>query len=68
MAERETCAIPMVEGATVEVIEGARAQARLLGADAAPVFIQHPVQDRSDAELRQLAGNHVEAIVTLLAR
>jgi vacuolar-type H+-ATPase subunit F/Vma7 len=68
MAERETRGIPMVEGATVEVIEGAKAQARLLGADPALVFIPHPGQDRSDAELRQLADDHVEAIVKFLVR
>ena len=53
---------------TTEFIEGARAQAKSLGTDPALVFIPHPVQDRSDAELRALADQHFDAIIKLLVK
>ena len=68
MAELEARGIPSVGVATEEFIEGARAQARSLGTDPALVFIPHPVQDRTDAELRKLADDHFEAIVQLLLK
>jgi hypothetical protein len=52
--------------ATEEFIEGARAQAKSLGTDPALVFIPHPVQDRTDAELRALADRHFDAIMKML--
>jgi len=39
-----------------------------LGTDPALVFIPHPVQDRTDDELRELADEHFDAIVKLLVR
>jgi hypothetical protein len=32
------------------------------------VFVPHPVQDRTDDELRQLADQHFDAIVKLLVK
>jgi tagatose-1,6-bisphosphate aldolase non-catalytic subunit AgaZ/GatZ len=66
MADLEARGIPTVGVATVEFIQGAEAQAKSLGTDPALVFIPHPVQDRTDAELRQLADDHFEAIIKLL--
>jgi hypothetical protein len=66
MADLEARGIPTVGVATVEFIDGAAAQAKSLGTDPAYVFIPHPVQDRTDAELRQLADEHFAAIVKFL--
>ena len=66
MAELEARGIPTVGVATEEFIEGARAQAKSLGTDPALIFIPHPVQDRTDAELQALADRHFDAIVQLL--
>ena len=68
MADLETRGIPTVGVATTEFIQGAEAQAKALGTDPALVFIPHPVQDRTDAELRQLAVEHFDAIVKLLVK
>lgn len=68
MADLEARGIPTVGVATTEFVEAAAAQARALGIDPAYVFIPHPVQDRSDAELRTLADDHLEAILQLLVR
>lgn len=66
MAELEARNIPCVGVATEEFIEGANAQAKSLGTDPALVFIPHPVQDRTDAELRALADQYFDAIMKLL--
>ena len=66
MANLEARGVPTVGVATTEFIDGAAAQAKALGSDPALVFIPHPVQDRTDDELRQLADEHFEAIVKLL--
>jgi len=52
--------------ASQEFVQAAAAQARALGADPARVFVAHPIQDRTDAELRVLADRAVEEIVRAL--
>jgi hypothetical protein len=54
--------------ATTEFIEAAAVQSKGLGTDPAYVFVPHPVQDRTDEELKQLADDHLEAILKLLVR
>ncbi len=66
MADLEARGIPTVGVATTEFIEAAAVQAKSLGTDPAYVFIPHPVQDRTDAELRALAEAHAERILALL--
>jgi hypothetical protein len=68
MAELEARGIPTVGVATTEFIDGATAQAKSLGTDPALVFIPHPVQDRTDDELKALADEHFDAIVKLLMK
>jgi hypothetical protein len=68
MAELEARGIPTVGVATTEFRQGAEAQAKALGTDPAVVFIPHPVQDRTDDELKQLADDHLEAILKLLVK
>ena len=68
LADLEARGIPAVVVATTEFIEAAEAQARALGTDPACVFIQHPVQDRTDDELHALADKHFEAIVGMLLK
>ena len=43
--------------------DGAVAQCRTLAFEPAVVFIPHPIQDRTDAELRQLADDAFDAIL-----
>jgi len=52
--------------ATTEFIDAAAVQSRALGTDPAYVFVPHPVQDRTDDEMRQMADQHLEAILALL--
>jgi alkanesulfonate monooxygenase SsuD/methylene tetrahydromethanopterin reductase-like flavin-dependent oxidoreductase (luciferase family) len=68
MADLEARGVPTVGVATTEFVEGAEAQAKALGTDPALVFIPHPVQDRTDAELRALADEYFDAILKLLVK
>ncbi len=62
----EASGVPMVFVASSEFVEAAEAQARALGADPARVFVPHPIQDRTDDELRALADGAVDEIVDAL--
>jgi hypothetical protein len=59
----EARGIPALFVATVEFEDGARAQARSLGADPAAVYVSHPIQDRTDAEMVEIAEQAFERIV-----
>ena len=58
--------LPSVFIATVEFVSGADAQAKALGAEASAVYVEHPIQDRTDAEMRGVADRAVEEIVAKL--
>ena len=49
--------------ASTEFIEAADAQARSLGVEPASIFVPHPIQDRTDDEMRVLAEHAVDEIV-----
>jgi hypothetical protein len=59
----EGLGIPAVFVASSEFVDGADAQAKSLGADPARVFVAHPIQDRGDDELRELADAAVDEIL-----
>jgi len=54
--------------ATTEFTDGAAHQARSLGADPAAVYVEHPIQDRTDAEMDAIAERAYEAIVAALVK
>ena len=49
--------------ASTEFVDAAVAQSAALGADPAAVFVPHPIQDRTDEELRSLADQAFDGIV-----
>ena len=55
--------IPSVFVATVEFTDGADVQAEALGTKAAGIYVEHPIQDRTDEEMVAIADGAVEAIV-----
>ena len=57
--------IPAAFVASTEFVEAAAAQSAALGFDPAAVFIPHPIQDRTDEEMRALAR---AALPEILAR
>ena len=62
----EALGVPGVFVASTEFVDGADAQAKALGADPARVFVPHPIQDRTDDEMRALADAAVDEIVDCL--
>ena len=56
IADLELRGVPSLFVASSEFIDAASAQAEALGfPDVARVFVGHPIQDRTDSEMRQLA-------------
>ena len=49
--------------ASSEFIPAAAAQNAALGYDPAVVFVPHPIQDRTDAEMRELAERAFEEVL-----
>ena len=64
----ETRGVPSVFVATVEFEDGGLAQAKSLGADVGAVFVAHPIQDRTDAELVALADGAIAELTAKLTR
>ena len=66
MSEIEIRGIPTVFVATVEFVDGAERQSRALGADLASVFVEHPIQDRTDEEMLAIADKAFDEIAGAL--
>jgi hypothetical protein len=66
MTELESRGVPSVYVASTEFVEAGAAQARALGFEPAAVFVAHPIQDRTDEEIRALADGALEEIVSRL--
>jgi hypothetical protein len=60
--------IPSVIVASAEFADAAEAQGRSLGFDPAVVFVDHPIQDRTDEEMALLADAAVDAVVAAIAQ
>ena len=52
--------------ASNEFVRAAASQARSLGVEASPVFTEHPIQDRTDEEMVQIADKAIDEIVAKL--
>ncbi len=67
IVDLESRGIPAVLVASREFVDAAAAQARALGADPARVFVAHPIQDRTDEEIRALADGAVAEVLRQLS-
>jgi hypothetical protein len=63
IVDLESRGVPSVMIASTEFIDAASAQAAALGAEPARVFVAHPIQDRTDDELVDLADGAIEEIL-----
>jgi hypothetical protein len=66
ITDLERRGIPGVFVATVQFVDGAARQADALGFDPAAVFVEHPIQDRSDDEMIALADKAVDELLEQL--
>jgi hypothetical protein len=62
----ELSGIPAVFVASAPFVDAAAAQAERLGFDAARVFVEHPIQDRTDEEIYTIADEAVDELIGLL--
>jgi hypothetical protein len=63
IADLERRGLPGVFVASTEFVSAADAQVASLGLDVARVFVPHPIQDRTDDEMRALADAAVDEIL-----
>lgn len=66
----EAQGIPAVFVASSEFADAARAQASALGFDSSTlpgIFVPHPIQNRTDAEMRAMADQALDSILAALA-
>jgi hypothetical protein len=68
IADLEARGIPGVFVASSVFVDAARAQSEALGLTPASVFVAHPIQDRNDDEMRELAASAIDALVAALVR
>lgn len=67
MTDFEARGIPAVGVATTEFVEAWRAQSEALGFESAMIFVPHPIQDRTDDEIRDLADAALDQILAELS-
>ena len=68
VTDLESRGIPGVGIASDVFRDAAATQARQLGSDPAVVFVPHPIQDRTDAEMQALADAAFDEIIAALTR
>lgn len=61
--ELESRGVPAVVIASAEFVQAAAVQASALGIDPAVVFVPHPIQDRTDEEMRAIADHALDPIL-----
>ena len=63
----EDLGLPAVGICSTEFVQAAEAQNRSLGYDPAVVYVPHPIQDRTDEEMRDIAERALEPILRALS-
>ena len=66
IVDLEMRGLPSVFVATTEFLDGAERQAKALGFEPAAVYVSHPVQDRTDEEMRAMADGAFARLVSSL--
>ena len=66
IVDLEMRGLPGVVVASSEFVEAAESQASALGVAARRVFVPHPIQDRTDDEMRALADKALDEILAAL--
>jgi hypothetical protein len=68
IVDLEMRGLPGVVVASSEFVEAAESQAQALGVAARRVFVPHPIQDRTDDEMRALADAALDQILEALRK
>ena len=62
----ESRGLPSGFVASQEFVDAAAAQGKSLGITPASVFVAHPIQDRTDEEMAQLALSSIDSITAMI--
>jgi len=65
-SDLERRGLPTVYVATREFVDGAEAQASSLGFAHSPVYVEHPIQDRTDEEMAAIGAGAFEEVIARL--
>jgi len=65
-ADLEARGLPSAFVATVEFVDGAEAQAKALGVEPTGHYVEHPIQDRTDEEMLEIADQAFEKLLAAL--
>ena len=68
IVDLEMRGLPGVVVASSEFVEATESQAKALGLAARRVFVPHPIQDRTDDEMRALADAALDQILEALRK
>ena len=67
ITDLERRGLPGVFVASDPFVSAAEAQSKALGFDPARLFVEHPIQDRTDDEMRELADQAVEKLIASIS-
>ncbi len=67
-SDLEIRGIPSVYVATTEFVDGADAQAKSLGFAHSPIYVEHPIQDRTDEEMVAIGEKAFEMVMAQLVK
>jgi len=54
--------------ASTEFVDAAAAQSASLGVEPASIFVPHPIQDRTDDEMRALADGAIDELISAVTQ
>ena len=66
ITDLERRGLPGVFVASAPFVDAAEVQATALGFDPARLFVEHPIQDRTDDEMRSIADQAVDSLVAAI--
>ena len=68
IADLERRGLPGVFVATAQFIDGAEVQGKALGFDPAAVWVEHPIQDRTDDEMVTIADKAIDELLERITK
>ncbi len=66
ISDLERRGVPGVFVASAPFVDAAEVQSTKLGFDAARVFTEHPIQDRTDDQMRAIAAETVDQLIAAI--
>ena len=68
IADLERRGLPGVFVATTQFFDGAEVQGKALGFDPAAVWVEHPIQDRTDDEMVTIADKAIDELLERITK